>query len=122
MANEIQLTIGLNYANGGDTAFIAPTVVSITQNANGRFAGERLITTADTAITFTGITTNGRLLIKNCDANNYVAYGPESGGALVPLGKLMPGQWDTINLYPGAVLRMQANSASCRVQFEHLNA
>ena len=66
---------------------------------------------------FGDISTEGFIFIQNHDATNYVEFGPESGGAMVAIGRVKPGETAVMRLKPGVTMRAQANTASCNVQF-----
>lgn len=101
---QFQRSVSLNFDQTGD---------------GGGNPGTLTIPTSDTAVTLTGITTPGWAIFRNLDATNYVDFGPDSGGAIVPFGRMEAGEPACFRLQPsGLTLRMQANTASCRVEIE----
>lgn len=116
MANEITGSYQFRVSNGN---FQFNTVESFTYDqatAGGANPGTVNVGTSEEAISLGDITTNGWALIKNLDSTNYVTWGPESGGAMVALGRLEAGEVALLRLTPSALtLRMQANTAACDV-------
>jgi hypothetical protein len=118
MANEIKVTASISVTNG---TLIFPAVgaaqQSITQSTlGGGGPGYLSIGTSEEAITFTDVGTLGWCWIKNLDATNFVKWGPESAGAMVAVGKLKAGESCVFRLMTGVTLRMQADTAACKVQ------
>ncbi|SFH96726.1 hypothetical protein [Planctomicrobium piriforme] len=89
----------------------------IVQNAIGLHEPMQSIGTSEEVIGFGDLGTVGRCEIINLDGTNYVDIGPESGGAMVPMVRLKPGECHAFRLKPGITLRGQANTAACKVQF-----
>ena len=59
----------------------------------------------------------GFIALRNLDATNFVTWGPESGGAMVAIGKLLPlGEPAIFRMKPGVTLRLKADTAACKVQ------
>jgi hypothetical protein len=118
MANELQISLGITYANGGLADNKAPATQKISQAAQELFAPVVSCPAADTVVTVAGITTLGWLYMKNLDPTNFVTYGPTVAAAIAPAGRLMPGEEVIFRLEPGIVLRTRANVAACKVQFK----
>jgi hypothetical protein len=119
MANEINLQFTGQLNNGGLVDSIAEND-QITQSVAGKFDRVFDITTSDAALTIS-ITTLGYARFTNLDATNYVKIGPESGGALIPFGKLKPGETGVIRLMTGITVRAQADTATCKVRVQVWN-
>jgi hypothetical protein len=68
------------------------------------------VTTSETDLTTTEITTLGWAWIENLDATNYVQYGPKSAGAMVTMGRLEAGEWALLWLEPGIPIRWRADA------------
>ena len=122
MANEIKVTASLSCTNGN---FVFPKVgsseQSITQTTlGGGGPGYLSIGTSEEAITFTDVGTLGWIWIKNLDSTNFIKFGPESAGAMVSCGKLKAGESCVFRLMTGITLRMQADTAACKVQIHCL--
>ncbi|HEY2250902.1 MAG TPA: hypothetical protein VGH74_07560 [Planctomycetaceae bacterium] len=117
MANEITLTINNALKNGALADSYNPGRIQITQAVQLLFADVvSLVAATDTVITFGHIVTAGLVHLINLDPTNYVEWGPESAGALVPVGKLMPADAPAIFRFdPGATLRMKAHTGACDV-------
>ncbi len=118
MANEIQITSQIKVDNG---SFKLPRMglqnVRFDQSGvGGGQPGTQSIATSEAAISIPGITTLGWTYMVNLDDTNYVVWGPESGGSMVPMGRMEPGESALFRMEPGITLRMQANTAACEVQ------
>lgn len=115
MAREISINVTATLKNGTLQDSFSPGTINVTQTsqlANGRVIAA---STSDTAYTFPDVTTMGWITLQNLDPTNYVAYGPTSGGAIVNFGKMKPGEYAILRLYPGITFRMQANTGACNV-------
>lgn len=86
----------------------------------GPSPGRVALTTSDTIIDLTAFTTPGLLVITNHDVTNYIEFGPTSAGAIVVLGKLLPGEVAFFRLGASVVLRARANTATCICSFDIL--
>lgn len=118
MANEIKVTASLSCTNGN---FILPTIgsaqQSITQSTlGGGGPGYLSIGTSEEAVTFTDVSSLGWCYIRNLDGTNFVTFGPESGGAMVTVGKLKAGEACVLRFQPGITFRMKADTAAVKVQ------
>lgn len=120
MANEISVTTQLQVSNAGSEETFKPQAIQLTQTGKGVYKATLSITTSDTALSFTGITTPFVASFYNLDATNFVSVGPTSGGAIVDMLKLYPrgagGFPNMLSLDPSATIRMQADTATCQVQ------
>ncbi len=115
MAAEITLSINLRVANGSFVEQFSPGQQSIDQTVVGRGGYVQSIGIADQVVTIGTMTNFGYAVLRNLDATNFVTFGPESGGALVPFGKLKPGEIAIVRLKPGIVLRAQADTAPVKL-------
>jgi hypothetical protein len=118
LSNEIKVTAALECSNGN---FNLPKQGSsqllITQTTRGGgVPGMISAATGGTDVSTTGVTTLGWCRIVNTDPTNYVTYGPKSGGAMIPFGRLKPGEAAVFRLEPGITLTVTANTAACKVQ------
>ena len=109
MANELKITINVNYENT-QTASVYKTV-NIDQT--GTEYGEHIqeIGTAEEAVIATDMTAQGLVYAENLDDTNYVEIGTTGKLAV----KLLAGEigiWRT-----AGALYAQANSAACKVKF-----
>ncbi len=116
MANEIQVDLSVSVTNGNLDFAQADTFEADQTTAKGGNPGTVTIGTSEEAISFGDITSLGIVIIKNLDETNYITWGPESGGTMVVVGKLKPGESAVLRLNPGITLRAQANTASCNVR------
>jgi hypothetical protein len=121
MANEIQPTFSLSVTNGTFKDAVASETLLISQALAGKWDTVISIPTSDTALSPANITTMGWLYLKNLDATNFLSYGPTSGGAIVKLGRIKPGEHAWLRLEPGITLRMQADTAAVKVQVKLYN-
>lgn len=115
MANEQAFNVTATLTNGSLKDLFNPGQILRTQGLAGAMTRTIAVTTADTAYTFSDITTLGYMMLLNMDATNYVAHGPTSGGAIINYGKLKPGDFAIFRAYPGISFRMQADTATCNV-------
>lgn len=117
MANEITIQHRLTVRKGNFNRVWEPPVKQVDQSGQGGFSATLNIDTSEEVITFTDVGTYGLLCLLNLDDTNYVTYGPESGGSMVPIGRLNPGgEPQMIRLEPGITLRMQADTGACDVE------
>lgn len=120
MAGELKVTIQGTHTKGTGSTATKRTwnngQLSVDVAATGAFGPQTFdIGTSEEAITFTDITTEGWLFMKNLDATNYVQWGPTTGGAMVVMGRLKAGEEACFRMDSGATLRLQANTAACKV-------
>jgi|SRR5581483_5940757 len=115
MANELQFTGGTSLANGSLSDSTPAQTLLVNQAAAALLSKVVSIATSATDLSTTGITTLGWAWFQNLDPNNYVQYGPKSGGAMVVMGQLNPGEWALLRLVPGITVTLQANTAACQV-------
>lgn len=123
MANEVKVTAGLK-ADNGNFAFHRPSATISFNQTNGRGGnpGSVQIGTSEEDVSFGDLTTPGWYIFRNLDATNFVDYGPKSGGVMVPFGRLLPNKGVGLGyLYPGAVVRMKADTAACWISIEALD-
>jgi hypothetical protein len=119
MANEITVTQQIQVTNDN---FVFPklgqTATRITQNAQGGGGPGYVIIgfAAEEDIAIPDVTTLGWCWMKNLSDENYVDYGPKSAGAMVPFGRLKPGEIALLRLVPGITIRAQANTANVKTQ------
>jgi len=116
MAEELQLTIVGQLANGAYQEQFAPGTLKIDQSTRGGISQVVQVGTSDEAISLGDVSTEGVCFLQNLDDTNFVTFGPDSGGSIVALGMLKPGEVAALRLSPGLTLRMQANTAECRVK------
>jgi hypothetical protein len=122
MANEIQASCTLRVTNGFLKANLPTGTVNITQAvAKGPTPGCVVVGTAEEVISFAELTTLGVIQIVNLDPLNYVQFGPESLGVMVPCVRLKPGEPNQFRLVPGVTYRAKANLGACNVVFSAFN-
>lgn len=129
MSNEITINISNTLQNPSTSATgalkhsFAPGAIKVNQSAQLMWAEAITMTTTDTLIGFTGVTTPGWVMLQNMDSTNYVQYGPNNAGAILTFGKLKPGEPATFRLDSSLTsgFRFKANTASCVVFFAIYN-
>lgn len=116
MANEITLTLGLQLINSNLRATYPQIASQYTQTTAGMSDQVITVGTSEEDISFTDITTPGVCVLHNLDSTNFVKYGPKSGGSMVEMGRLKPGDKQVIRFGSSVTLRMVADTASCKVR------
>lgn len=118
MANEITQTVKMVLVNGQLKHTFDPGVKRITQTtANAHCpvvtvgTSEEDFSPGDVAAADQGI-----ICLYNIDSTNFVKFGPKSGGSMVELGRLKPGEMTTLRLAPSVVMRWIADTAPVKVQ------
>lgn len=117
MANELTVSIRTRLANGSLNDRPPNNTFQVDQANAGIFRDVQSVTTSDTAVPTGNIATLGWAKFKNLDDTNYVNIGPDSGGSIVDMIRLEPGEECTFRIEPGITLRWQANTAACEVDF-----
>ena len=124
MANEFKITTAIQLRNGKISVNTLPVSYNANQTtANGPTPGMVTATTGGVTVSLAQLTTPGFLMIQNTDATNYVQYGLLISATFYPLGELLPGEVNVLRLArniltdngSAAVLRLEANTASCLV-------
>lgn len=115
MANELKISINTRLENGTFLDIFQTGMIEIDQAAVGAHRPVVDVGTSEEVITDGDVGTLGWLIMRNLDATNYVEWGPESSGSMVPIGKMEPGEPALFRLKPGITLRAQANTAACKV-------
>ena len=120
MAAVLRYNLNVQAENGLFKRDIQAPSRSVDLNAQGHAAGIMEVTTADegVAMDIGDIETPGFLYMRNLDETNFVFYGPDAAGALVPFGWMNPGEEAWLRLYPGATLRIAADTTTVLVQYE----
>ena len=112
MANEIQITLGVQVRNGSFLDQFNPGLLQVDQAAIGRGGSVQSIGTSEEVVVFGDVATNGYMVLRNLDAAHYVLYGPEATGAMVTMGKLKPGEIAILRVAPTVVMRAKADTAA----------
>jgi len=114
MADELKITQQMILINGSLRKQIAPTTLSITQDAAQAYEDVNSIPTSEEAVTtFGSIGTEGWCYLQNIDTTNYVEWGFSTG---VYGGRLEAGETAMFRLNPAANLYLKSNTAACLVQ------
>lgn len=117
MANEITIQSNIAVSNGGLSTDTKQASYRVNQTTAAIHDAVHTITTTEAALSFPTITTKGYLWLKNLDSTNFVTFGPESGGAMVPFIKLAAGETaGPMEIASGVTIRADADTASCKVR------
>ena len=81
MANELTVTVGMAYNNGGTALNFTTTADQVTVSANFALRSVYTVPLAGASLPLGGITTPGYILIQNKDATNFILVG-NSGDTL----------------------------------------
>jgi len=116
MANEItaccNLTVDHDYQHWSRNINL-----SVDQTGTGRGGHDQDIGhAADETIDFGDVATEGFLFLRNLDDTNYVTIGPDSGGSMVAMIKLLAGEWAWLRVVPSTTIRAQADTATVRLE------
>jgi hypothetical protein len=121
MANELRFTGGANLLNGNLNDSTPQQTLLVTQSLAALLSKVVNVTTSESDLTTSEVTTLGWAWLQNLDTTNYVQYGPKSGGAMVTVGRLKAGEWALLRLEPGITIRWKANTAACQVLVKIFN-
>lgn len=115
MADEISSSINFSLTNGGVKLGYNESV-RITQGTKGGLEHYQTIGTIEEALVTGDVTTPGVIVLHNLDDENYVQWGPDNAGTMVVCGRIKPGDHARFYLDSGTTLKLQANTASCRIR------
>jgi hypothetical protein len=116
MADELRVTMATRLDSGNLKDQIRSETLVIDQATAALISKVVAVTTSETDLDTTGITTLGWAYLKNLDATNYVQYGPKNvSNAMQAFGRLEAGEAALFRLEPGITLRWIANTATCNV-------
>ena len=120
MANEITVNFSITLS-GGNYKWNYSLNEQFDQSATGFDTQVQSVGTSEEDITFTGISTEGWLFMRNLDGTNYVDWGAKDE-SMKTIGRLQPDEFCFIKMNAAATLRMQANTAACEVLIVLLEA
>ena len=112
MANEITISAEIDLDNGDLERNASVSALQFTQAAKGCIWICVNAAASDEAIVTTELTSLGWCYMRNLDATNYVEWGPDNGGSIVPCGRLEAGEVAMFRLSPAITLRTEANTAA----------
>ena len=114
MAGEIRHTTKLQLSSGNLQTDFNPAAGVIDQAAAVLYDSVHDVGTVEESITsFGDVATEGRAIIHNLDATNFV----QIGFATTVYGIRLPaGEWADFRLEPGASLFLKSNTAACNVR------
>lgn len=113
MSGTITTRLNITIENGNfryDPPEFSSEIVQATQG--GETPGFLAATTSEADIAFGGSVSPGRILLFNLDATNKLQYGPKSGGSMVALGEIEPGDFEWFTLKTGTTLRYRSNTGT----------
>lgn len=116
MPNEFTTTVGVTLTNGNLRVSFPQVSRQSNQTTAGLSDQVLSIGTSEENVSFTDITTPGLCVLHNLDSTNYVEYGQSDGGTMKKVGKLAAGDVHLIRIAGSVTLRMQANTAACKVR------
>ncbi|MFZ5829826.1 MAG: hypothetical protein ACOY3P_07050 [Planctomycetota bacterium] len=109
MSSEISISLSIAVNNGYVRDSFNPGQKLVDQAGVGRYGGVQDIGyDASEALDFGDVETEGYLILQNLDTGHNVDYGPDSGGSMVAIGRLKPGEVALLRLKPGVTVRAQA--------------
>lgn len=117
MADEFSITVQVNYSSSLAVDDFSESFQD-DQASAGQHCGIVSVTTSCAAVSEGALTTPGWVTLKNLDPSNFVTYGPDSGGVMIPTGRLDPGESNAIKLSTACSLRWVADTAACKVQYK----
>lgn len=88
MANEISLIRSVSVSSGNYRDGVSSQTVSFDLGATEKFENIIPLTTAETDLAFTNVTTPKFAIFKNLDSTNIIQWGPKSGGVMVEVGRI----------------------------------
>lgn len=117
MANEIKVTLGVDYTNGNLSDRVTTAQSQITQTTQMFHASLVSVGTSEEDLSVGDITaSNGCwVYMKNVDSTNFVKFGPKSAGNMVEFGRLYATREAWFFLAPSVTLRWIADTAACKV-------
>lgn len=122
MANELNLTVQLQYVSGRAADFFSPGSVGISQAAQGAHSPIAIATTNPTAIPFGDLVTPGLVVGRNLASSTSSAYlliGPTttSTGSYYPFLKVKGGEPFAFRL-AGNLWKWRASAGAIKVQLK----
>lgn len=118
MADEVRVTAALEVSNGN---FSLPKIgnaqLKFDQDVpGGGVPGTLTVAVAGQDVDLSGLSALGWLWMRNLNEDNFVQFGPKSGGTFYPIGRMEPGEPALFRLEDGATLHLKADTADCLVQ------
>lgn len=112
MSNEITITSNFSLTNGESSMSIEKTK-QVDQTAVGFKRSIITLSTSDTVVDLTGLTTPRFAILHNLDPTNAIQFGPTASAALAPFGEIKAGDPPIIvPLVSGVVLRVKASAGT----------
>lgn len=115
MANEISISVSAALANGTLSQAVSLSDSVDQAAALAMFKTVAVSHSAEADVDLSPVTTNGFVFMQNTDSTNFIKFGPKSGGVMVELGRLKPGEVACFRLASGVTLRWVADTASVTV-------
>lgn len=122
MANEIAVNVSVTVEKNNFKLNFTPGRIQLDMaGTGGGNPGIIALSTSEEDIAF-GDVAPGYVIIRNLDASINVSYGPKSGGSMVLLGTITPGEVHLFQLGAAVTLRMVAASGTPKVQIIGIDA
>lgn len=117
MADEIKLTIKSKTENGGYKSEWSFGQINIDQSAVGAASGVQSVATSAEDLVVGDVSTPGYLFLYNLDSTNFVEVGKTVSASFEELVKLQPGEMCCFRVADSTTIRLQADTAACKVQY-----
>lgn len=119
MANEAKVTFQLNATHGNYKPSIAPGTITISLNTQGGTSGIQVIGTSEENLDYGDVSAAnaGLLYMRNLDSTNYVDWGMSDGGTMKAVGRMEASEPAFFRVQPSAQVRLQANTASVKIEY-----
>jgi hypothetical protein len=122
VANELRFTGATDLFNGALMDSTPQQTLLVTQSLASLLSKVVSVTTSESDLSTTEVTTLGWAWIQNLDTTNYVQWGPKNASNnMQVIGRLKPGEWALLRLEPGITIRWKANTAACKVLIKIFN-
>jgi hypothetical protein len=118
MAGTIKITGSIQIENGSfkKTLPQAGGSINVTQDGS-HFHGTIVdVGTSEEDMPIGDVATEGWLYLRNLSSLYYVTWGPKSGGSMVAIGKLEPGEEARFRMDSSATLRWVATGGTAQVE------
>lgn len=122
MADEIKLTIKTKVTNGEYKLDWNIGTLSLDQSAQGAASGIQSVGTSAEDLAIGDVSTEGILIMLNLDSTNFIEVGKTVSAAFEEVAKLGPGDPLVMRVADGVTIRVQADTAACKVQYLLLEA
>ncbi len=118
MSNEINYSVAIGCINGDYFNQARKPGSQLANQATQGAAGDVQIIgfAADEVIVYGDLVAPRWCFLRNLDPTNYIKIGPTTGGAILEMARLLPGESMLFPIGPSVVLRAQAAVAACKLE------